>query len=600
MNLPGEIEEFLSRFLGYEGFRFHLRRYLLFATLFALVVVGYVSSVAHHSANLTARYGFNPDDRQITPLIPENDTRSGTSSQEIPVGKSGEGGRRVGETGGEEPDESRIGGEGGSEKEEGAAGESRTGSETADNNQAGEGGREEAGTGDGEGETGREEAGTGDGEEERGGKGEGAGAAASVTSRSAAAAAAAGGGEKGRGKCAVEKGAWERDGSYPLYSSTCPFIEPRFACSGRPSSGFAKYRWQPAGCSLPRFDAEKLLSSFRDKRVVFAGDAVAKQMFLSLLCLVWAHTSSSSSSSSPSSAMYRVALKSIASIGRATKVEKAAIKSADASIWRSAEGNVTFVFFPTDYLVTTSSSSSRRASQVQVLLKQIGPWHTYAKQHADLLVLHAAGAFSDNAFLPPIATATPYGNSSDASSSSSQPVVFLASASPADTTSSKGRSSHDSLSAFHTALQTVNTWAQSTPRLKNIPVFFLGTPGHHFSSSKDPTSPRYKNIWKAKWTGKGTCDTVKVPLEKPHRDKERQGVIDSELASNDSSSSSSILLEGVNILPIGQTSAARADAHVSKWHGHTGSSRQDCVNFCLPGVPDIWNEFLLERLHPLL
>ncbi|CAI7846871.1 unnamed protein product [Closterium sp. NIES-54] len=259
---------------------------------------------------------------------------------------------------------------------------------------------------------------------------------------------------------------------------------------------------------------------------------------------------------------------------------------------------------------TGSSNSSGEASTVRVYLRELGPWHSFAGQHADLLVLHAAAAFSDNAFLPllAIATAAPYRNSSDSSSSSSgggssggghsskeQSVVFL-SGSPSADDSSEAPASLDSVSAFRSALRTINAWAKSTPRLKNIPVFFLSTPGHHFASSKDPAVPHYKNIWKAKWSGKGTCDSVTVPLEKPHRDKERAKVIDSELADEGSRSSSR-----VQILPVGQVSAARADAHISKWHGDLiDGIKQDCVNFCLPGVPDSWNELMLQSLHTLL
>ncbi|CAI5962351.1 unnamed protein product [Closterium sp. NIES-64] len=515
MNLPGEIEEFLSRFLGYEGFRFHLRRYLLFATLFALIIVGYVSSVAHHSANLTARYGYDPDAPQIAPLVAEDDAKSDSISQDDRMGKTEEKERREEESDNEEPEKAGSGAEGWAWKEAGTAGEARIGSETGGEDQDGEGGRAETGARDAEGGGGRKGEATGEGNGERKvdgeRKGEGGGESTAVPSESSSSLTAAAGGGGGarrsaeKDRCAVEQGTWKRDNTYPLYASTCPYIESRFACTGRPFFEFAQYRWQPAGCLLPRIDAGKLLSSFRDKHVVFAGDAVAKQ----------ASSPSSSSSTppaSPSSVLYRVSPKAKTAARRATRAEKEAMASAGAEMWRSANENVTFVFFPSDYLVTSivstttaTTSSSGKASTVRVFLNQLGPWHEFAEQHADLLVLHAAAAFSHNAFLPTLATASPYYNTSNSSSSSKeQRVVFLNGTSPAHD-SSEAAASSDSLSAFRSALRTFSAWARSTPRLKNIPVFFLSTPGHHFASSKDPAVPRYKNIWKAKWSGKAVA-----------------------------------------------------------------------------------------------
>lgn len=59
-----------------------------------------------------------------------------------------------------------------------------------------------------------------------------------------------------RTTCALFAGTWVRDDTYPLYQySNCPVIDAEFNCqmSGRPDSGYLKYRWQPLNCQLPRY-----------------------------------------------------------------------------------------------------------------------------------------------------------------------------------------------------------------------------------------------------------------------------------------------------------------------------------------------------------
>jgi len=58
-------------------------------------------------------------------------------------------------------------------------------------------------------------------------------------------------------KCDLFSGTWVRDASYPLYpAGQCPYLmEGRVNCrkNGRPDSDYEKWRWQPNGCSIPRY-----------------------------------------------------------------------------------------------------------------------------------------------------------------------------------------------------------------------------------------------------------------------------------------------------------------------------------------------------------
>ncbi|URE17330.1 hypothetical protein MUK42_12596 [Musa troglodytarum] len=89
--------------------------------------------------------------------------------------------------------------------------------------------------------------------------------------------------------CDLSKGEWVRDPDAPYYTNkTCFTIQEHQNCMkyGRPDLDFLKWRWQPEGCDLPRFDAAWFLHLVRGKSLAFVGDSLARNQMQSLMCLL--------------------------------------------------------------------------------------------------------------------------------------------------------------------------------------------------------------------------------------------------------------------------------------------------------------------------
>ncbi|KAI3674820.1 hypothetical protein L2E82_51936 [Cichorium intybus] len=90
--------------------------------------------------------------------------------------------------------------------------------------------------------------------------------------------------------CDLFNGSWVYDNkSRPLYrEKECRFMTDDYACQkfGRKDFKYQFWRWQPHGCDLPRFNGTTLLEKLRDKRMVFVGDSLGKNHWVSLLCLI--------------------------------------------------------------------------------------------------------------------------------------------------------------------------------------------------------------------------------------------------------------------------------------------------------------------------
>ncbi|XP_074580407.1 xylan O-acetyltransferase 4-like [Curcuma longa] len=89
--------------------------------------------------------------------------------------------------------------------------------------------------------------------------------------------------------CDLSDGDWVFDQDYPPYQEgDCEFLSKQVSClqNGRPDTLYQKWRWQPKNCSLPRFDARRMLEWLRGRRMVFVGDSINRNQWESMVCLM--------------------------------------------------------------------------------------------------------------------------------------------------------------------------------------------------------------------------------------------------------------------------------------------------------------------------
>ncbi|CAD6269102.1 unnamed protein product [Miscanthus lutarioriparius] len=356
-------------------------------------------------------------------------------------------------------------------------------------------------------------------------------------------------GDASNEECNWSRGRWVYDNvSRPLYNGLkCAFIFPEVACDkyGRKDVMYQHWRWQPHGCDLPRFDAIKLLEKLRNKRLVFVGDSVNRNQWVSLVCMVEA--------SIPDDRL------------------KIRIFNGSLISFRALEYNATIDFYWSPLLVESNSDNpiihrvEYRIIRADRIEKHASVWRDadivvfnsylwWRKQKDDMRMKVMYGSFEDG----------------DAKLDEMEMV-----------------------DGFEIALKKLTEWLGENIDKSKTRIFFAGSsPTHSWASDWggedknkcfNETEPIYKTGYKAATTDYSLMATAKSYF----RTLEPKGI-------------------HVQILNITELSDYRKDGHptvfrkqyvpLTKEQIGDPASYADCTHWCLPGVPDVWNEFLYGYL----
>ncbi|CAA2969369.1 PMR5-like [Olea europaea subsp. europaea] len=338
--------------------------------------------------------------------------------------------------------------------------------------------------------------------------------------------------------CSLFTGTWVRDETYPLYQSSCQIIDPEFNCQmyGRPDTDYLKYRWQPTNCKIPRFNGLDFAIKMRGKTVMFVGDSLGINQWQSLICMISAGIPAGSPTQT--------------------------IRGDPLSTVKFLEYGVTVSFYRAPYLVDIDIIQGKRVLKLEDMRENAKAW-----RGVDVLSFNTGHWWSHKGSL--------------------QGWDYM---------ESEGRfyQDMDRLVALEKGLRTWGRWVDSNIDTRVTKVFFQCISPTHYNPSE--------------WNG-GATTTSKSCYGETTPMSVRGG-----LAYLGGYSDQMRLLETVVrdmknppfLLDITLLSEMRKDAHPSIYSGDLTPGQRanpdhsaDCSHWCLPGLPDTWNQIFYTALFYL-
>ncbi|XP_031372744.1 protein trichome birefringence-like 14 isoform X1 [Punica granatum] len=340
--------------------------------------------------------------------------------------------------------------------------------------------------------------------------------------------------------CNYAEGKWVVDERRPLYSGYgCKqWLSAMWACrlTQRMNFDYETLRWQPKNCQMEEFEREKFLKRMRDKTIAFVGDSLGRQQFQSLMCMA-------------TGGQGRL---DVMDVGKEYGLVKAhgAIRP-DGWAYRFPETNTTILYYwsaslcdlepinpknhSTEYAMHLDRPPSflqRFIPRFDVLVLNTGHHWNRGKLNANRWVMYVGGKRNTDRKIAEI-----------------------------------GRAKNLTI---HSIVKWVDSQLPKYPRLK---AFYRSISPRHFVGGD--------------WNTGGSCDNTN-PMS--------IGKEVSQDESSDYSAWSAVRGTKVKLLSITGLSLVRDEGHISRFSIKGTPGVQDCLHWCLPGVPDTWNEILAAQV----
>ncbi|KAL5818839.1 hypothetical protein ACOSQ3_022777 [Xanthoceras sorbifolium] len=343
--------------------------------------------------------------------------------------------------------------------------------------------------------------------------------------------------------CDYAKGRWVINNSKPLYSPLwCKHLSKMWSCkqTHRTDFSYEKYRWQPMNCEIPQFDRLAFLTRMQDKTIAFIGDSLGRQQFQSLMCMLTGRKKSPE----------------VEDVGNKYGLSKpygairGAVKRAGWA-YRFPNTNTTILmYWSVSLCYLEPLNITGPVSPVAIHLDRPATFLRQYLHQFDILVLNTGHHWNKEKF------------------KANQWVMYV------NGKPNKKQKLSEFWTARNFAVQNIVRWLDSQlPLHRHLKAFFRTISPEHFRNGK--------------WNTGGRCDNT-VPLTGGNE------VVED--GSMDVAVEGAVKGTGVKILDITGLSDLRDEAHISHYRGHQGGIKiNDCLHWCLPGIPDTWNEILFAQ-----
>ncbi|GAA0171519.1 hypothetical protein LIER_41174 [Lithospermum erythrorhizon] len=340
--------------------------------------------------------------------------------------------------------------------------------------------------------------------------------------------------------CSLTKGKWVMDTKRPLYSGFgCKkWLSSMWACrlTQRIDFEYESLRWQPKDCQMEEFTGLKFLNRMMNKTLAFIGDSLGRQQFQSLMCMITGGEERSD----------------VVDVGIEYGLVKArgAIRP-DGWAYRFPSTTTTILYYWSASLCDlVPINASNKLTDIAMHLDRPPAFLRRYIHKFDVLVLNTghhwnAGKLKANRW-----------------------IMHVGGIPNID----KRFADIDGAKNF-TVYSIVNWLDAQLPKYPSLKAFFRSISPRHFFNGD--------------WNTGGTCDNTSAPS------------VGKEVLKDESSD---LLAAGatkgtkVKLLDITAVSELRDEGHISRYSIKATLGVQDCLHWCLPGVPDAWNEILFAQL----